>query len=57
MALTVKKFIRDKLKTSSNIKDLKVGDIVVEDGFVVMTQDTLAYLLSLAEQRENIKPI
>lgn len=54
MSKSVKQWLRSKLKMSRDISSLKLGDISIEDGYAVMTQETLAYLLAVAEEKGRV---
>lgn len=52
-----KKKLLDKIKKlfpNNDIENLKVGDIIVENGYAVMTHDTLAYLIALAQEKGSL---
>jgi len=51
---SVRAFLKDKLRGSNKLGSLKLGDIAVEDGYAVMTQETLACLVALAEDGKEI---
>jgi len=47
-------FLKRKFGKRKNIKELENGEIIVEDGYAIMTQDTLAYLVAMVGEGSDL---